>query len=338
MSTSQDQCPVCGSPNTECREGPETRDGNLYVCSNCGKFFTTRRALSALANLSSMEKAVLSHQIWLNQTNDSAEPYRVSFTQLESLKDRRLPDPAEQLDLLIRYFGQKQKGSPGSLVKENFLNLRAKIGALNGDDVVVIFQYALKEDLIEGDDGPSCTGKLTLKGWQRFREIRRGAVARDGVAVDAGDGPESVGLPRPTEESSEMFDVFLAHKSSDKSAVLAISEVLKKAGIRPWIDVEQIPPGRSFQKVIQAAISEVKSAAVFIGPDGVGRWQDQEVILLQGQCVERNIPLIPVLLPGVDDISEELMLLRQYNWVKFEALDDPKAFERLVWGITQKKP
>jgi len=143
MSTSQDLCPVCRAAGVTQRRLPDKDAGDCYTCPNCGVFFVAYSTSSQLYDLSTEARAILSHQIWLNQTNDSAEPYRVSFTHLGHLKDHSLPDPAEQLDLLIRYFGQKQKGSPGSLVKENFLNLRAKIGALSGDDVLFISRQAL---------------------------------------------------------------------------------------------------------------------------------------------------------------------------------------------------
>ncbi|HUW61603.1 MAG TPA: hypothetical protein VMZ06_11395 [Candidatus Bathyarchaeia archaeon] len=56
------------------------------------------------------------------------------------------------------------------------------------------------------------------------------------------------------------------------------------------------------------------------------------------QCVDRDIPVIPVLLPGVEDIPKPLIFLRELNAVKFNALDDEDALRRLVWGIKGKRP
>jgi hypothetical protein len=36
------------------------------------------------------------------------------------------------------------------------------------------------------------------------------------------------------------FDVFLAHNSQDKSLVRAIANELKRRGLNPWLDEEQI--------------------------------------------------------------------------------------------------
>ncbi|NMG21517.1 hypothetical protein DP116_19510 [Brasilonema bromeliae SPC951] len=125
----------------------------------------------------------------------------------------------------------------------------------------------------------------------------------------------------------------------------AIANQLKKHDIKIWLDEEQIPPGRSFQDEIQKAIPLVKSAAIFIGLKGLGKWQRMEVRSLTTKCVEKDIPLIPVLLPGVTELPETLVFLKEYTWVEFsKSTDDPQALHNLVWGITatqsspQQKP
>lgn len=135
------------------------------------------------------------------------------------------------------------------------------------------------------------------------------------------------------------FDVFLAHNSLDKPQVRAIANELKRRGIEPWLDEEQIPPGRSFQDEIQQAIPLVKSAAIFLGLPGLGAWQAWELKALISQCVRNNIPVIPVLLPGINKIPEQLLFLEQFRWVSFsEQVDDVEALNLLEWGITGRKP
>lgn len=48
--------------------------------------------------------------------------------------------------------------------------------------------------------------------------------------------------------------------------------------------------------------------------------------------------MIPVLLPGVDDIPKDMLFLKELNWVRFTSLDDAQALDRLEWGITGKRP
>lgn len=135
------------------------------------------------------------------------------------------------------------------------------------------------------------------------------------------------------------FDIFLAHNNVDKPQVEAIGQTLRQRGLNPWLDKEQIPPGRWFQDVIQQAIHVVKSAAIFIGPTGLGRWEIVELRSFISQCVDRDLPVIPVLLPSVTKIPMELVFLNQFNRVKFNTnIDDPKALDDLMWGVTGKHP
>jgi hypothetical protein len=139
-------------------------------------------------------------------------------------------------------------------------------------------------------------------------------------------------------EAIKEFDVFLAHNRADKRAVAAIGDALKQRGLNPWLDSEQIPPGRWFQDVIQQAIPQVQSAAVFIGTHGVGNWQQLELRTFVAECVDAALPVIPVLLPGVDGIPVQYRFLRELNWVRFgETLNDPGALDALEWGITGRR-
>ncbi|GCA76137.1 lipopolysaccharide assembly protein B [Microcystis aeruginosa NIES-2520] len=137
---------------------------------------------------------------------------------------------------------------------------------------------------------------------------------------------------------SQQFDVFLAHNSVDKPQVRVIAKKLRERGLKPWLDEEQIPPGMSFQDEIQKAIPLIKSAAIIIGTKGLGTWQVMELRSLITKFVNQKIPVIPVLLPGVNNIPSDLLFLQELNWVKFEQIDDATAFYRLQWGITQVKP
>ncbi len=133
------------------------------------------------------------------------------------------------------------------------------------------------------------------------------------------------------------FDVFLAHNSQDKPQVRAIAAKLKRRGLKVWLDEEQIPPGRPFQDVIQQALQNVRCAAIFISPEGLGKWQVLESRSLLTRFVDADIPVIPILLPGVEGIPEDLLFLKELNYVKFESgIDDIEALDKLESGIRQK--
>jgi hypothetical protein len=139
--------------------------------------------------------------------------------------------------------------------------------------------------------------------------------------------------------TSEKHDVFLAHNSDDKPEIEIICFKLRQKGLNPWLDKEQIPPGRWFQDVIQDTIKKISSAAIFISEKGLGRWQVVELRSFISQCVERKIPVIPVLLPGVDKIPDEFVFLKEFSWVKFKNdINDEDSLDNLIWGITGKHP
>jgi len=135
------------------------------------------------------------------------------------------------------------------------------------------------------------------------------------------------------------YDVFLAHNSDDKKDVEIICAELRKRGLNPWLDKEQVPPGRMFQDYIQDAIKKISSAAIIIGDNGLGKWQYLELKSFISQCIDRNIPVIPVLLPNVDSLPEHLIFLREFSWVNFiDHIADSEAYDSLEWGITGIRP
>lgn len=154
---------------------------------------------------------------------------------------------------------------------------------------------------------------------------------------------QPITLSQPPQQPSdkrqlEKFDVFLAHNSLDKPKIRIIYEYLRQLGLNPWLDEKGIRPGQLYQDVIQQAIQQIQCVAVFIGTTGLGRWQALELQSFIRQCVERDIPIIPVLLPGVKYIPENLIFLNNFHLVRFECeiKDDFKAFQNLYWGITRE--
>jgi hypothetical protein len=137
------------------------------------------------------------------------------------------------------------------------------------------------------------------------------------------------------------FDVFLAHNSEDKPLVREIAKELKRRNLKPWLDEEQIRAGQIFQVEIQKAIQNSNTAVIFIGKKGLGRWQEKELPALYGQFVQaQNITtVIPVLLPGVDEIPQDLLFLAQHHSVSFtNGIADGYALYLLERGIRDESP
>ncbi len=175
----------------------------------------------------------------------------------------------------------------------------------------------------------------------RDREERLPAVPESAVpamdrAADAQRSRETATSILRGKIATRDFDVFLAYNSQDEPQVRDIAEKLKQRGLYPWLD-QQIPPGRWFRDVIQNVIPRVRSIAIFIGPTGPGRWQAAALQSFVRQCVETKRLVIPVLLPGVEELPAELVFLRELRGVRFVAdVAEAEALNNLEWGITGK--
>lgn len=136
-----------------------------------------------------------------------------------------------------------------------------------------------------------------------------------------------------------LFDVFLTYNTQDESQVIAIAKKLRRRGLNPWIEAEQMPPRSWSEDLIQQVIQETYSAAVFIGPGELVNLQFCKLLVHIHQCLEAGKPPIFVLLPGVDGIPEIITLLKPRDCVRFTSgIDDFKALDELAWGITKQKP
>ena len=132
------------------------------------------------------------------------------------------------------------------------------------------------------------------------------------------------------------FDVFLCHNSVDKPKVKEIGEKLKEHGILPWLDEWDLRPGFPWQGELERQIEHIKSAAVFVGKDGLGPWQQKELDAFLREFVERECPVIPVLLSDAPKKPKLPIFLKGMTWTDFRE-NKPDPIENLIWGITGKR-
>jgi hypothetical protein len=130
------------------------------------------------------------------------------------------------------------------------------------------------------------------------------------------------------------FDVFLSYHGPDREAARVLAGRLRALGILPWLDVDELRPGLPWQPELEKRLDTVRSVAVLVGADGIGPWQDHEVMASLREFVDRGCPVIPVLLPGGRRPTLPL-LLRGMTWV--DLTDGDAALNRLAWGITGEK-
>ena len=142
---------------------------------------------------------------------------------------------------------------------------------------------------------------------------------------------------------TRLYDVFLSHSSADKDAVEAIARHLEdEAALHPFLDKWHLIPGNPWQEELEQALDTAGTCAVFIGPEGVGPWENEEMrSALNDRVTRPGFRVIPVLLPGAVLPQQGRLprFLASLTWVDFRSgLQDPEAFRRLVAGIRGHSP
>src|SRR5512142_1797921 len=96
-----------------------------------------------------------------------------------------------------------------------------------------------------------------------------------------GAGPVSINLQgSPRREGSSdpaAIDLFLSYNSRDRAAVQQVRTLLGARGISVFIDRENLVVGLNWFEVLQQALGRVRGVVVFLGPNGLGRWQRREM-------------------------------------------------------------
>jgi nucleotide-binding universal stress UspA family protein len=141
---------------------------------------------------------------------------------------------------------------------------------------------------------------------------------------------------KATSEEPDTFDVFLSYNRTDQATVEKIAKQLLKVGVRPWFDGWHLRPGLPWQDELERQIEKIKAAAVFVGKDGIGPWQDLEQDAFLREFRKRRCPVIPVVLPEGGAEPKLPIFLAGMTWVDFRT-QDPNPMERLIWGITGKR-
>ena len=141
----------------------------------------------------------------------------------------------------------------------------------------------------------------------------------------------------PTPGRPPEFDVFLCHNSRDKIEVERIGVELRKRAILPWLDHWELPPGKPWQQALENQIETIRAAAVFVGQDGFGPWQNAELRAFLSQFQARDCPVIPVILPTVSNVPKLPPFLAGMRWVDFRE-SESVSLSMLVWGITGRRP
>jgi WD40 repeat protein len=137
--------------------------------------------------------------------------------------------------------------------------------------------------------------------------------------------------------SSTASDVFLSYSRADAQTVEAVRARLSEAGITSFLDWTNLPGGQPWQPFLERELGRSSAVAVFVGRR-MGSWQHREIqVALDRQSREGDFPVIPVLLPGLDDEPKGFLALQ--TWIDLRAgIDDPTQLQNLIAAIHREAP
>ena len=187
-------CPVCSTEMFEEVHDVFETGGKIYSCPNCGCFKLDPRGQSLVAKIASNspeQLPLLSYSI--RRMNYRTECPSVSKELIEEiLRNSHLPSPAEQVENLLLWLGENLSffGQRIRIIPQKHT---AVIGAASLENFSIVGQELIDSGLFKGSaaSGPSFSGTLTLEGWQKYEELRRGrSTSRKGFMAMAYDHEE----------------------------------------------------------------------------------------------------------------------------------------------------
>lgn len=133
-----------------------------------------------------------------------------------------------------------------------------------------------------------------------------------------------------------MYDLFVSYHWRDHEAVEAVAQALRKRSLQPFLDRWYLVPGRSWIETLENTLRQCKGVVIFLGPNGMGRWQQREKELaIDRQVQDPAFFVIPVLLPGADPA---LGFLSLNTWVDLRNGTTAEAIEILVRAVRGEPP
>ncbi len=194
-----------------------------------------------------------------------------------------------------------------------------------------------KERSLNWCNCPVCDSLVDLRDpAEQLRRTSKSPVPEMDRAADMQRARATAQSTVQGKEETNDFDVFLCYNPPDRAAVVEIGELLKEQGILPWLDMWELRPGLPSQRQLEQQIEQIKAAAVFVGKEGIGPWQQQEMEAFLRQFVNRECPVIPVILSDTPSEPELPIFLKGFTWVDFRK-QELRPIEQLIFGITGKR-
>lgn len=175
------RCPVCAQ---ELLRDAEKHQRKIYFeCPRCGRYALSDEAHTDLGDwLRQYEtngRAVLSHVI--NQMSAREQwPLVTTFLIEDILKNTSLPKPPEQMDRLVMWLGDRLPTLGSTIDNDELEPAIAWTGAGDRESLAVMVQEVNLSGYVAGEvlgnmSPPQVYSlRLTLLGWERYEELKRG--------------------------------------------------------------------------------------------------------------------------------------------------------------------
>jgi hypothetical protein len=113
-------------------------------------------------------------------------------------------------------------------------------------------------------------------------------------------------------------NIFLSHKSPDKTLVREVALALKSVGLTPWLDEDRMKAGANLERAILQGFQDSCAAVFFVTPRFVDDGylaSEIDYALAQKRAKGDKFSIITLLIPGDDGAFGEVpALLRTYVW------------------------
>lgn len=166
-------CPIC---NLELQE--HSRSDN-FSCIRCGDYQMSQSLILDLQkqiNEDQEKIAIISHAIRKMQGRETP---KLTTDEIDNILKNKLPNPSEQADNLVLWFGGNAKG-PGEPIHVPRIALQSIVGAKTLKGFNLVLRYLIESKLLEGrisdrlDTPDDLELNLSFEGWRYFEQLTRG--------------------------------------------------------------------------------------------------------------------------------------------------------------------
>lgn len=180
-------------PHAKCRvceltvpEGQFASGGRRVDCRRCGNYAISDEALEDLPSILKKRNASALLSYFIRRMSiGNKRPKLTSEILSKIVEQESLPNPAEQADNLITALGSDSSDDPGQLTTVDPQKYMARAGASSIVGLNFVVGQLMAAGMVDGTwvDWPEPDGavhvngqvrcRLTLKGWNRFEQLKR---------------------------------------------------------------------------------------------------------------------------------------------------------------------